>query len=104
MGNGRLPPSSLLALPGNARYSVTGHVARMPAQEVISHPPADRIELDSLADDIASGRNLVAVERQHLGGQHLQVQRHREPVLESPGPEAEEHFPGNEHLARRPPL
>jgi hypothetical protein len=43
---------------------------------------------------------LVAVERQHLRRQHLQLQRHGEPVLRPARPEAEEHLAGNEHLAR----
>ena len=32
-----------------------GHVARVPAQEVIGDAPPDRIELDPLPDDVAAG-------------------------------------------------
>ena len=38
-------------LAGNAGI---GDVARMPAQEVVGDPPADRVELDALADDVAA--------------------------------------------------
>ena len=80
------------------------HVARMPPVEVIRHASPDLVELDPLADDIAGGRHLIAVERQHLGGEHLQLQGNHQPVLGPPWPEPEEHFPGDEHLAGRPPL
>jgi hypothetical protein len=36
-----------------------------------------------------------------LGGQHLQLQGHHEPVFRATWPEAEEAFPGLEHGARR---
>ena len=77
-----------------------GHVARVPAQEVVGDAPADRVELDALPDDVAAGRDLVAIERQHLRREHLQLQRHREAVLRPARPEPEEHLAGDEHLAR----
>ena len=81
-----------------------GHVAGVPAQEVIGDAPADRIELDPLPDQVAAGRGLVPIERQHLGRQHLQLQRNAETILRPPRPEPEEHLAGNEHLARRTAL
>ena len=50
------------------------------------------------------GRDLIAVERQHLRRDHLQLQRHRQAVLRPARPEAEEHLAGDEHLARGAPL
>src|SRR5690606_29862140 len=85
-------------LAGEARV---GHVARMAAQKVVGHAPADAVELDALADDIAAGKLLVAAERQHLGRDHLQLQRHRETILRTAWAEAKEHLTGDEHLARR---
>ena len=84
-------------LAGKARI---GHVARVPAQEVVGDAPADRIELDPLPDHVAAGHGLVPVERQHLRRQHLQLQRDREPILRPARPEPEEHLAGDEHLAR----
>ena len=81
-----------------------GHVAGVPAQEVVGDAPADRIELDPLPDHIAAGHGLVAVERQHLGRQHLQLQRDAETILRPPRPEPEEHLAGDEHLACRTAL
>ena len=82
-----------------ARKPGIGHVAGMPAQEVVGHAPSDRIELDALADYVAAGHDLVAIERQHLRGEHLQLQRHREPVLRAAWAEAKEHLARDEHLA-----
>ncbi len=76
-----------------------GHVARVPAQEVVGDTPTDRIELDALPDHVAARQDLVAVERQHLRRDHLQLQRYRQAVLRTARPEAEEHLAGNEHLA-----
>jgi hypothetical protein len=74
------------------------------AQEVIRHPPPDAIERDPLADDGAVGGAFVSRERQHLRGQHLDLQRHGEPVFRAARSEAQEHLAGNEHLARDPAL
>ena len=91
-------PHDLAGKPG------IGHVARVPAQEVVGDAPPDRIELDPLPDDVAAGHDLVPIQRQHLRGQHLQLQRDREPVLRPARPEPEEHLAGDEHLARGAPL
>ena len=81
-----------------------GHVAGVPAQEMVGHAAPDRIELDALPDDVAAGRHFVAIERQHLRGQHLQLQRDRQPILWPARAEAKEHFARDEHLACRPAL
>ncbi len=83
-----------------AGKSGVGHVARMPAQEMVGDAPPDRVELDPLPDDIAARRHLVAIERQHLRGQHLQLQRHRQAILRPPRSEPKEHLARDEHFAR----
>ena len=50
---------------------------------------------------MAVGQGLALAERQVLGGQHLQLQGHHEPVFPATWPEAEEAFPGLEHGAPR---
>jgi hypothetical protein len=71
---------------------------------VVGNPPADRIELYALSDYISVGRDFASTERQHLRGQHLQLQRYGELVLRPPRTKPREHFAGDEYLARRPPL
>ena len=67
--------------PTVSRHAGIGGIARVPAEEVIRQPPADAVELDPLANDGAARQRLVLVQRQHLRGQHLQLQRHDEAVL-----------------------
>jgi len=54
---------------------VHGRFARMAAQEVIGDPPADRVELDPRANDVAVRQALVVRQRQHLGFEKLKLQR-----------------------------
>ena len=75
-------------------------IARMGAMEVVGDPPPDPVELDAEDDLVAVGQRLAFAERQVLGGEHLQLQRHREPVVRSARPEPEEALAGLEHGAR----
>jgi hypothetical protein len=81
-----------------------GHIAGVPAQEVVGHAAPDRIELDPLPDDVAAGHDLVSVQRQHLRRKHLQLEWDREPILRPARPEPKEHLARDEHLARGAPL
>jgi hypothetical protein len=45
--------------------SLVGAVTRMPAAEVVGHPPPDPVELDPAADAVAVGRRLGLLEGQH---------------------------------------
>ena len=76
-------------------------VARVGAVEVVGDPAPDAVELDAEDDLVAVGQGLALAERQVLGGEHLQLQRHREPVVRSPGPEPKEALAGLEHRSRR---
>lgn len=71
----------------------------MPAQKVIRDASPYGVELDALANDIAVVEALRACRWQHLGRDHLQLQRHDEPVLGPALAEAEEHLAGDKHLA-----
>ena len=73
----------------------------MGAVEVVGDPAPDPVELDAEDDLVAVGQRLALAERQVLGGQHLQLQRHREPVVRPARPEPEEALAGLEHGARR---
>ena len=72
----------------------------MAATEVIGDAPPDQVELDAAADAVAVGRCLGLLERQHLGLQQLQLQRHQQPVLRPPRPQPHETLARDEHLAR----
>ena len=73
----------------------------MGAVEVVGDPPPDPVELDAKNDLVAVRQGLALAERQVLGGQHLQLQRHGEPIVGSARAEAEEALAGFEHGARR---
>jgi hypothetical protein len=68
--------------------------------EVVGDPAPDAVELDTEDDLVAVGQGLAFVERQVLGGEHLQLQRHDEAILRTPRPEPEEALAGLEHGAR----
>ena len=87
-----------------AREARLGAVARVAAQEVIGDAPPDPVELDALTDRIAIGRGAALFQRQHFRGQHLQLQRHAQPVARAPRPDPEEHLARDEDLARRAAL
>jgi hypothetical protein len=72
-------------------------IARMSAVEVVRDPPPDPVELDAEDDLMPVGQRLALPEREMLGGEHLQLQRHREPVVRATRSEAEEAFPRLEH-------
>ena len=76
-------------------------IARVGAVEVVGDPAADPVELDAEDDLVAVGQGLAFAERQVLGGQHLQLQRHREPIVRPARPEPEEALAGLEHGPRR---
>ena len=80
--------------------AAVGAVAGMTAAEVVGEPPADRVELDTAADAPAAPEVLHLLERQHLGLQELQLQRHQQPVLGAAGAQPDEALAGDEHLAR----
>lgn len=86
------------------REAGIGHVARMAAQEVIGDAATDGIELDALPDQPGTGQGAAHVEGQHFGGQHLQLQRHRQTVFRPARPDANEDLARQEYLARRPAL
>ena len=60
--------------------------------EPVGAPPAERVELDALQDEAAVGEfaGLPAVEV--VGLQHLQLQRHRQPVLDAPFAQPHQHL------------
>jgi hypothetical protein len=73
----------------------------MGAVEVVGDPAPDPVELDAKNDLVAVGQGLAFAERQVLGGEHLHLDRHRETVIWSTGPEPEEALAGLEHGPRR---
>jgi hypothetical protein len=68
--------------------------------EVVGDPAPDAVELDAEDDLVAVRQGLALGKRQVLGGQHLQLQGHRKPVLQASRPETEEALAGLEHGAR----
>src|SRR3989338_4378568 len=64
----------------------------------------DAVEFDALPDQPCAGQGAVHVERQHLGGQHLQLQGNSQAVLRPARPYADEDLARQKHLARRPAL
>ena len=54
--------------------------------------PADLIELDAVADDVAVGQLQLVGWIQHLRLEELQLQRHRQPLGGSPWPDPHEHL------------
>jgi hypothetical protein len=72
----------------------------MSAMEVVGDPSTDPIELDAEDDLVAVRQGLALAEWEMLGGQHLQLQRHREAIVRPARPEAEEALTGLEHRPR----
>jgi hypothetical protein len=72
----------------------------MSAVEVVGDAPPDPVELDAEDDLVAVGQGLTLAEREVLGGEHLQLERDRKPIIRPARPEAEEAFAGLEHGAR----
>ena len=66
---------------------------------MVRDTPTNAVELDALADTVAVVECLVVVQGQHLGRQHLQLQRHGQAILGTTWPNAEEHLPRDEQLA-----
>ena len=86
--------------PDRLAHTALADIARVGAVEVVGDPAPDPVELDAEDDLVAVRQGLALRERQVLGGQHLQLQRHREPVLRASRPEPEEALAGLEHGAR----
>ena len=86
--------------PDQLAHTTLADIARMGAMEVVGDPAPDPVELDAKNDLVAVRQRLALAERQVLGGQHLQLQRHREPIVGSARPEPEEALAGLEHGAR----
>jgi len=87
--------------PDQLTRTVLMDVARMGTVEMVGHPSPDPVELDAEDDLVAVRQRLALAERQMLGREHLQLQRHRETIIWSTGTEAEEAFAGLEHRPRR---
>ena len=73
----------------------------MGAVEVVGDPAPDPVELDAEDDLVAVGQRLALGKRQVLGGQHLQLERHREPIVRAARAEPEEALARLEHGTRR---
>ena len=89
---------------GFARKAGIGQIARVTAQEVIGDATADAVEFDALPDQPCAGQGPVHVERQHLGGQNLQLKRNGQTVLGPARSDADEDLARQEDLARSAPL
>ena len=76
----------------------------MAAHEVIGHAAADAVEFNALPDQPGTGQGAVHVEGQHFGREHLQLQRHGQPILDPARADADEDLARQKHLARRPAL
>ena len=70
------------------------------ASNGLTYPPPDAVEFDPLTDCVAIGGGAGLLERQHFGGQHLQLQRHRQPIARAAHADAEEDLARHEHFAR----
>jgi len=70
----------------------------MAAQKVVSDTPTDAVELDALTDAVAVVECMVVIQGQHLGRQHLQLQRHGQTILGPARANAEEHLAGDEQF------
>lgn len=77
-----------------------GTVTRMLTIKMIGHAPSDSVKLDAAANGVACRAKLRLRQRQHLGFQQLQLQRHRQPVFWAARSEANEAFASLEHCAR----
>ena len=82
------------ALPRHRRQTP---VLGMGAVEVVGHPTAKPIELDSGAHLVARGQVLVQGDRQVLGLQQLDLQGHRQPVLGPARPQPDQALAAFEH-------
>jgi hypothetical protein len=79
--------------------ALLAHIAWVDAVEVVGDPPPDPVELDAEDDLVPIRQGLAFAERQVLGGEHLQLQRHRELILGSARAKSKEAFAGLEHRA-----
>jgi hypothetical protein len=75
-------------------------IARMGPVEVVGDASADPVELDTEDDLVAVRQRLALGKRQVLGGQHLQLERDRKPIIRPARPEPEEALAGLEHRTR----
>jgi len=75
-------------------------IGRMPPAKVVGEPAADGVELDPAPDAPAAAELLRLLERHHFRLEKLQLQRHREAVLQPARPHADEALTGDEHLPR----
>ena len=59
-------------------------IVRVRSIEVVGDAPSQPVELDAGTDDVAVRKLPVHRQWQMLGLQHLNLERHRQPVLETP--------------------
>ena len=67
--------------PDQVGSALLADIARMGAVEVVGDASADPVELDAEDDLVAIRQGLAFAERQVFGGEHLQLERDREPVV-----------------------
>ena len=72
-------------------------IVRMRAVQVVGDPPSQPVELDTGTDDVAVLQIPIHRQRQMLSLQHLNLERHRQPVLGTPPAQPHDRFPALQH-------